>query len=464
VDADHSEAEPGGWPRWAAAVRDALARKSLSVNAAAEHLGVRNTTLRRWLDGAGPPQLSLLPRIAELTGLTHAIQLELGGVLPPAMRAEAHAIQVTSELRSAVGTIAEAVAHAGELAFSDAGARLAGILLSEEGADLQVTLRRAYRGRRYPVHLSTYVGVQRVHADSREDDAALRHRVTQIVGESARAFGAQWREQDPHDWPEPRPNLILNVPQHERPRPPAATALGAAPDILMLGCPYAHAEYIGALLADALGYGYLDVRYSAPMPLDLAPDDPAVTAARIAFVGALTADDAATRKHVWSVTDHRVLPAVTASLAGADIACVIYVRSGDRLLARGGEIWNVPLAEMIRLRATLDDLAETAPWSVLILSLPDELLAGEPADDTGDAGTGDAGTGDAGTGIDRDRIADVATLAAADAWRHMHSYGFVPGAAAAGGRLRTMFDRHGRPEGDPRRSMVAGARRMPPRR
>jgi hypothetical protein len=375
------------------------------------------------------------------------------------MRAEAHAIQVTSELRSAVGTIAEAVAHAGELAFSDAGARLAGILLSEEGADLQVTLRRAYRGRRYPVHLSTYVGVQRVHADSREDDAALRHRVTQIVGESARAFGAQWREQDPHDWPEPRPNLILNVPQHERPRPPAATALGAAPDILMLGCPYAHAEYVGALLADALGYGYLDVRYSAPMPLDLAPDDPAVTAARIAFVGALTADDAATRKHVWSVTDHRVLPAVTASLAGADIACVIYVRSGDRLLARGGEIWNVPLAEMIRLRATLDDLAETAPWSVLILSLPDELLAGEPADDTGDAGTGDAGTG-----IDRDRIADVATLAAADAWRHMHSYGFVPGAAAAGGRLRTMFDRHGRPEGDPRRSMVAGARRMPPRR
>jgi hypothetical protein len=237
----------------------------------------------------------------------------------------------------------------------------------------------------------------------------------------------------------------------------------------MLGCPYAHAEYIGALLADALGYGYLDVRYSAPMPLDLAPDDPAVTAARIGFIGALTADDAATRKHVWSVTDHRVLPAVTASLAGADIACVIYVRSGDRLLARGGEIWNVPLEEMIRLRATLDDLAETAPWSVLILSLPDELLADEPPDDTGDAGAGDTGAGDTGAGdtgagIDRDRIADVATLAAADAWRHMHSYGFVPGASAAGGRLRTMFDRHGRPEGDPRRSMVAGTRRMPPRR
>jgi hypothetical protein len=405
------------------------------------------------------PQLSLLPKVAELTGLTHAIQLELGGVLPSAMRAEAHAIQVASELRTAVGTIAEAVAHASELAFSDAGARLAGILLGQEGADLQVTLRRAYRGRRYPVHLATYVGVQRIHADSREDEAALRRRVTQIVGESARAFGAQWREQEPHDWLPPRPNLILTVPQHERHRPPSATPLAAAPNILMLGCPYAYAEYIGALIADALGYGYLDMRYSVPMPLDLAPADPAVTAARIRFVQALTADDAATHKHVWSVTDHRVLPAVAGRLADADVACVIYVRSGDRLLARGCEVWNVPREEMFRLRATLDDLTESAPWSVLTLSLPDELLT----EDAADAPAAD-GPAAHGHGVDGDRLADLAMLAAVDAWRHMHSYGFVPGAAAAGGRLRTMFDRHGRPEGDPRPSMVAGARRMPARR
>ncbi len=455
VNAGPADGQVGGWPRWAAAVRDALARRSLSVNAAAEHLGVRNVTLRRWLDGAAPPQLSLLPRIAEITGLTHAIQLELGGVLPPAMRAEAHAIQVTAELRSAVGTIAEAVAHAGELAFSDVGARLAGILLSHEGADLQVTLRRAYRGRRYPVHLSTYVGVQRIHADSDEDDAALRRRVTQIVGESARAFGAQWREQDPHDWSPPRPNLILNVPQHERPRPPAATALSAAPNIMMLGCPYAHAEYIGALIADALGYGYLDVRYSVPMPLDLAPADPAVTAARTQFLRALAADGAATHKHVWSVTDHRVLPAITESLAEADVACAIYVRSGDRLLARGGEIWNVRWEEMLRLRATLDRLAETASWSVLTLSLPDELLA-DPLLAHEGLTEGSTAEGD----IDRDRIADVAMLAAVDAWRHMHTYGFVPAAAAAGGRLRATIDG----QGDPRPSMVAEARRMPARR
>jgi hypothetical protein len=428
-------------------VSDALARKGLSVNAAAEYLGVRNITLKRWLDASAPPQLPLLDKFAELTGLTRGVQLELGGVLPPEMNAEAHAIQVTSELRSVVGAITDVVARAGELAFSDVGARLAGILLSHEGADLQVTLRRAYRGHRYPVHLSTYVGVQRLHADAYDDTGALRRRVTQIVGESARALGARWREQDPHDWPPPRPNLILNVPQHERPRPPS-TALSAAPNILMLGCPYAHAEYIGALLADALGYGYLDVRYSVPTPLDLDPADPAVTTARTQFVCELAANETATLKHVWSVADHRVLPGVIGALIEADVACVIYVRSDDRLLARGSEIWNVPPEEMRRLRTTLDGLVETAPWPALTLSLPDELLTENSPDHE----------------IDRDRIADVAMLAAVDAWRYMNSYGFVPNAAVAGGRLRAMFDSCGRPEGDPRQSMIVSAQRMPNRR
>ena len=201
------------------------------------------------------------------------------------------------------------------------------------------------------------------------------------------------------------------------------------------------------------------------MPLDLAPDDAAVTAARIQFVRSLTADDAATRKHVWSVADHRVLPAVAGRLAEAEVACVIYVRSGDRLLARGGEIWNVPLAEMSRLRATLDRLAETAPWPVLTLALPDELLADPRPPGSRPPGPRPPGPRPARDGgLDRDRIADVAMLAAADAWRHLHTYGFVPGAAAAGGRLRTMFDPHGRPAGDPRPSLVAEARRMPSRR
>src|SRR5579863_31341 len=273
------------------------------------------------------------------------MQLELGGVLPAGLRADAHAIQVADELRSVLGRVAEVVARAGELAFSDAGARLAGVLLSADGAGLQLTLRRAYRGRRYPVHLSTYIGVESLRHESPLDDSELRQHVTRIVGASAGAFGARWREQDPHDWDGPRPRLILAIPQHERPRPPAISPLGAAPNVLMLGCPYAYAEYIGALLADALGYGYIDLRYSVPLPLDHDPSEPAATAARVQFARALIADADLTFKQVWSVTDHRVLPEVDSSLARADVACAIYVRSGDYLLAQGSKIWGVPIEE-----------------------------------------------------------------------------------------------------------------------
>ncbi len=443
-----SAREPAGpgWPRWARVICAAFDRENVTVNAAATKLGVRNTTLRKWLDGAVPPQLSLLPVFAELTGISHAMQLELGGVLPPGMRADAHAIQVADELRSVIGRVTEVVARAGELAFSDAGARLAGILLSADGAGLQLTLRRAYRGRRYPVHHSTYIGVESLSHESPLDDGALRRHVTKIVGESAGAFGARWREQNPHDWDEPRPRMILAIPQHERPRPPAILALGAAPSVLMLGCPYAHAEYIGALLADALGYGYIDLRYSVPLPLDQDPSHPGATAARVQFARAMIADEERTLKHVWSVTDHRVIPDVASSLAQADVACVIYVRSSDYLLASGARIWGVQMEEMLKLRTLLDQLVEHATWPALTIYLPDEMLgvlAGES---------------------DRDQIADVAMLAAVDAWRYMSNYGFVPRADAAHGRLRVMFDDRGRPSGDPRPMLVTEARRMPPRR
>jgi hypothetical protein len=444
--ASDSESANAGWPAWAQAVCDALDRENLSINAAATLLGVRNTTLKKWLDGTVAPQLTLLPRFAELTGISHALQLELGGVLPPGMRADAHAIQVADELRSVMGRVSEVVARAGELAFSDAGARIAGILLSAAGPELQITLRRVYRGRRYPVHLTTYVGVQSLSRENPLEDNALRRRVAEVIGDSGNAFGARWREQVPHDWETPRPPLILTIPQHERSRPPSVSTLGAAPNVLVLGCPYAHAEYIGALLADALGYGYIDLRYSVPLQLDRSPDDPLLTAARVQFTRNLLADGELTYKHVWSIADQRVLPAVADSLADADVACVIYVRSGAYMLAQGSEVWGVPVAEMLRVRGLLDQVVENAIWPVITLSLPDELVSD-----------------DADGALDADRIADVAMLAAVDAWRYLANYGFVPRPTAALGRLRTMFDDRGRPTGDPRPLLVTEARRMPPR-
>jgi transcriptional regulator with XRE-family HTH domain len=170
-----------GWPLWGTAIQTALDRRGLSVNSAATRLGLRNTTLKRWLAGEVPPQLSRLAEIAELTGVSHAMQLELGNVLPREFRSEAHALQVADELRGAIGEVADALGRASELAFSDAGARVAGILLADSTTPLQVTLRRAYRGSRYPLHLSTYVGVEGIGSES-HDDEELRRQVTRIIG------------------------------------------------------------------------------------------------------------------------------------------------------------------------------------------------------------------------------------------------------------------------------------------
>jgi hypothetical protein len=374
--------------------------------------------------------------------VSHAVQLELGNVLPAELRSEAHAMQVADELRGAISEVTQVVSRAAELAFSDAGARLAGILLADSQVPLQVTLRRAYRGIRYPIHLSTYVGVESLGGDGNEDEV-LRRQVTNIIGQSARVFGARWREQEAHDWPLPHPRLILNVPQHERPRPPSSNAVQAVPNVLMLGCPYAHAEYVGALLADALGYGYIDIRYSVPLPLDGIPTDPAVTEARVEFARHLIDDEHVTRRNVWSLIDHRVLPEVMSTLKDAPVGCAVYVRSEDHLLARGSEVWGVPMDEMIELRRMIDALVDSVDWPVLTIVMSDELLSTASV-------------------IESDRIADVAMLAAVDAWIQLRNSRLVPDEVR--GRLASMFDARGRPLGDPRLSLVRAQANMPRKR
>jgi hypothetical protein len=212
----------------------------------------------------------------------------------------------------------------------------------------------------------------------------------------------------------------------------------------MLGCPYAYAEYIGALLADALNYGYIDIRYSVPLPLDRTPTDPAVTQERVEFAKQLAADESVTRRNVWSLTDHRVLPKIMPALRNAPVGCAIYVRSEDRLLARGGEVWRIPRDEMLELRSALDTLVASVDWPVFTVVMPDDLLS------------------DGDGMIDSDRIADLAMLAAVDIWTQLRNWRFVP--AGIGGRLTSMFDARGRPLGDPRVSMVRNQANMPRRR
>jgi len=132
------------------------------------------------------------------------------------------------------------------------------------------------------------------------------------------------------------------------------------------------------------------------------------------------------------------------ALKDAPVGCAVYVRSEDRLLARGGEVWSISPDEMLELRCALDTLVASVDWPVLTVVMPDELLSN-------------------GAGvIESDRITDVAMLAAVDVWTHLRNWRFVPDAIR--GRLASMFDARGRPMGDHRLSMVRAQVNMPRRR
>jgi hypothetical protein len=139
-----------------------------------------------------------------------------------------------------------------------------------------------------------------------------------------------------------------------------------------------------------------------------------------------------------------VLPKITDTLKDAAVGCAVYVRSQDRLLMRGSEVWDIPFAEMAALRDVIDRLVASVDWPVLTVEMPDELLSKDDGM------------------IGRDSIADVSMLAAVDVWKQLRAWRFVPDGIR--GRLASMFDARGRPLGDPRLSLVTAQRNMPRRR
>jgi hypothetical protein len=98
---------------------------------------------------------------------------------------------------------------------------------------------------------------------------------------------------------------------------------------------------------------------------------------------------------------------------------------------------------MIELRRMIDALVDSVDWPVLTIVMSDELLSTASV-------------------IESDRIADVAMLAAVDAWIQLRNSRLVPDAVRE--RLASTFDARGRPLGDPRLSLVRAQANMPRKR
>lgn len=128
-------------------------------------------------------------------------------------------------------------------------------------------------------------------------------------------YGFHWRTGNPPGW-ETHPELLIQIPSQERTRPPPATAnkLAQRLQILTICPPWGHAELMGSFVADALLFGYIDLRY--PGPFAAGNLDPVAAALR-----------ASTNGHVVSVgcettaTTHYDLIRRVAERSGVVILC-----------------------------------------------------------------------------------------------------------------------------------------------
>jgi hypothetical protein len=355
---------------WGRTVARALDERNVSVNTAARKIGVRRNTLVAWLDGRTDPDIHVFDRLATVSGLSHALLLELAGVLPAELGSVAYQLHAARELRAGLDRVKHWVDQAIDISETPPAAQVASTLLARS-KDWAVSIRPALRGLRYRILQHTYFGVESLHTGALSADEA-RAELHRLISDLYAPYGLTWREQEAHDY-DGHPSLLLKVPDHERPRAPSAPDAGAPTTVLVIGLPYAHAEFLGSFLACALGYGYADLRYGPEAPGSLTNEEARVHV-MVRHAQQLLARPP--QRYVWSLADHRVLHHLGDDLAGAAVPLVVVVEPGPKLRARGCEVWKVPATEMAELHAALGRIIADPPWPLIHIPIDDaDLLA-----------------------------------------------------------------------------------------
>ena len=142
--------------------------------------------------------------------------------------------------------------------------------------DYQIAIWPVVRGHSRPLHLHSLIALRPLepdHSKQRKMTADIermplyerrdhiRHHV--ISDGIWRSFGMMWREPD-NEWNLGKVPLTIELPIEERNRPSLDEIVFPelqVSRILVLGPPWGHAELMAALLADALRFGSLDLRY-----------------------------------------------------------------------------------------------------------------------------------------------------------------------------------------------------------
>jgi transcriptional regulator with XRE-family HTH domain len=368
--------------RWGEAVSAALRERRMSNNAAAQAVGVSPATFSAWVNGATRPNVEALPRIAEVTGVSLWRLHELAGYLPEDYSPATAVIEAVNHQRSFYQELRRWAARSEEAIGLSPAARAAGLIVDHDPG-WQVTIRPNLKGIEYAVASNTLLGLVHTRTPAAPLHTA-RVALEEAIGSKLATLGLLWRGRTVPGWPD-APPLVLEVPEHERTRGRgAAPAPGFPPTILVVGVPYAHAELVGSLLAEAIDYGYLNMRTEACIHGELG------MGASAAEVEAATAQLVRLHRHQGPSLLHTVwtcsYPEAVAELSERDLLAsrthVLHVRARPELVEYGAGVWGYPRETCLDTGKRLDALVDAlgpGRSTVVELATPDGLAADEQA-------------------------------------------------------------------------------------
>ena len=233
-------------------------------------------TLYTWFAADGVPTqafLECVPVLARIFNVDEHILWRAAGILPPELEASLASAAGAHVMREAHREVAKTLA---ESALSTAGEALVLDRILHAQLDYRMTAWPLVRGERQPLHLHSWIVLEpmedpgtwrRLKTVLLEDLAAQERRRylrQEVIGEGLwRTLGLQWRDRIPAEFRHLGPSpLFIEVPVEERNRPAPSECpheLLGVERILLLGAPWAHAELMAALMADALRFGSVDL-------------------------------------------------------------------------------------------------------------------------------------------------------------------------------------------------------------
>lgn len=361
--------------KWVTVVGAALRERRVSNNAAAQMVGVSPATFAAWMSGATRPNVESLPAIAKISGLALWRLHELAGYLPenysPAVMAT-QAIESQQRLFADVRRWSEQALNASGLG---AAARAAGLILRQDPG-WQVTIRPELRGIEHALAPHTVIGLERSRP-SGESLLALRQKIENELGEALAALGVIWRHHDVPGWRE-RPALLLEVPEDEQTRGRGLAPMPGFPTtVVTLGIPWTHAELVGSLIADAIDYGYRNMKTDAcaEAALVMGADQETVgkAAAQIFTSSLLAPRSRLLDRMVWSCAFPDALTDVIGLVPRADAETfIIYVRVGPQLVRRSAEVSGYDTDKCLLTAKNLESACEALPSGRgMIVDIPD---------------------------------------------------------------------------------------------